>query len=178
MADSGHYCCMGNTRLLYPLWKKKKWICYLQRRIPQKWLMIHTVSNNRLKVDGILGRGVAAVYHPKRRPGQQTGNNLVVILWDKRWSVSPTQSKLYSWTMRYAACTWWWWYNGVAGKQRRAGSVWEEREMERRGETDTRAPREWDGENKSCRDVNTKNEREREAKKQPKRGGMQRCKGE
>lgn len=52
-----------------------------------KRLMIHSVSNNQLKVGGILGREKKrrqCSLSPKYRPGKQTGNSLVVILQDKR----------------------------------------------------------------------------------------------
>ena len=53
----------------------------------KKWLMNHSVSNKQLNVNEILGREKKrrqCCLSTKYRPGQRTGNNLVVILQDKR----------------------------------------------------------------------------------------------
>lgn len=58
----------------------------------KKWLMIHSAGSNQCKVNGILGRGKSkektkkrsAVYQLNTDLAHESGNNLVVILRDKR----------------------------------------------------------------------------------------------
>lgn len=104
-----------------------------QNASERKWLIIHLERNNQLDANGIPGRErerrqccLSPKYKPCQSNWKQPGSDLTI---QKLVCLFLTQFELYCWTMAHAACTWWR-YNGVAGKQKGVGSVWEGREVE------------------------------------------------